>query len=49
MASIYNDIRAALETRLSNISNIPSIAYENVPFDPVVGTLAMYKVSLFLH
>jgi hypothetical protein len=38
MASIYNDIRAALETRLSNISNIPSIAYENVPFDPVVGT-----------
>ena len=38
MASIYNDIRAALETRLSNISNIPSIAYENVPFTPVVGT-----------
>lgn len=38
MASIYNDIRAALETRLSNISGIPSIAYENVPFTPVVGT-----------
>ena len=38
MASIYNDIRAALETRLSNISNFPSIAYENVPFTPVVGT-----------
>ena len=46
MASIYNDIRAALETRLSNISNIPSIAYENVPFTPVVGT--SYVQSKFI-
>lgn len=34
MASIYSDIRAALETHLSNISGIPSIAYENVQFNP---------------
>ena len=46
MASIYNDIRAALETRLSNISNIPSIAYENIPFTPVVGT--SYVQSKFI-
>lgn len=46
MASIYNDIRAALETRLSNITNIPSIAYENVPFDPPVGT--SYVQSKFI-
>ena len=34
MASIYNDIRAALETHLSNVSGIPSVAYENVSFEP---------------
>ena len=38
MASIYNDIRAALETHLSNVSGIPSIAYENVSFEPQTGT-----------
>ena len=38
MASIYNDIRAALETHLSNISGIPSLAYENVSFEPQTGT-----------
>lgn len=38
MASIYNDIRAALETHLSNVSGIPSVAYENVLFDPTTGT-----------
>lgn len=38
MASIYNDIRAALESHLSNVSDLPSIAYENVSFEPATGT-----------
>ena len=38
MASIYNDIRAALESHLSNVSGIPSVAYENVTFEPTTGT-----------
>jgi len=38
VASIYNDIRAALETHLSNVSGIPSVAYENVSFEPQTGT-----------
>lgn len=36
--SIYDDIRAALETKLSNTTGIPSIAYENVKFEPTTGT-----------
>ena len=38
MASIQNDIRAALESRLSATSGLPSIAYENVAFEPTTGT-----------
>ena len=39
MASIYNDIRAALENKLANTSNLPTgIAYENVSFSPTTGT-----------
>ena len=38
MASIYNDIRAALETKLAATSNLPAIAYQNVPFSPTTGT-----------
>jgi hypothetical protein len=39
MASIYNDIRAALENKLANTSNLPAgIAYENVSFSPTTGT-----------
>ena len=37
MASIHNDIRAALETELSTVPGLPSIAYENVTFNPVTG------------
>jgi len=37
MADIYDDIRAALEVKLSSISNIPSIAWENVQFTPTTG------------
>ena len=38
MASIYDDIRAALEVKLSNVSGIPDIAYENVSYSPTTGT-----------
>lgn len=38
MASIYDDIRAALEVHLSTISGIPDIAYENVSYSPVTGS-----------
>ena len=38
MASIHNDIRAALETHISNTANLPDIAYENVAFEPTTGT-----------
>lgn len=38
MPSIYDDIRAALEVKLSNISGIPDIAYENVSYSPTTGT-----------
>lgn len=47
MASIYNDIRAALENKLANTSNLPSgIAYENVSFSPTTG--ASYLQTNFL-
>ena len=38
MASIQNDIRAALESKLSSTSGLPPIAYENVAFVPTTGT-----------
>jgi hypothetical protein len=37
MATIDKDIRAALETKLADIPNVPSIAYENVSFSPTTG------------
>lgn len=38
MADITKDIRAALETKLSEISGLPDIAFQNVSFDPTTGT-----------
>ena len=38
MASIHNDIRAALETHISTTADLPTIAYENVVFVPTTGT-----------
>lgn len=38
MASIYDDIRAALEVKLSNVVGIPPIAYENLSYSPTTGT-----------
>jgi len=34
MADITKDIRAALETKLNNISGLPDVAWENWNFDP---------------
>lgn len=36
--SIMNDIRACLDTHLSGTPNIPTIARQNVPFEPTTGT-----------
>ena len=38
MASIYDDIRSALEVKLSTIPGIPDIAYENVSYAPTTGS-----------
>ena len=38
MSSIFVDIRRGLEYELSQVTDIPSIAYENVSFDPTTGT-----------
>ena len=37
MASIYDDIRAALEVKLSTITDVPSIGWENAQFSPTTG------------
>ena len=44
--SIHDSIRAALETKLSNMAGVPPIAYENVKFEPTTGTtyLSCYLV-----
>ncbi len=36
--SHYEDIRAALEVRLAGTTGIPTIAWENVKFEPTTGT-----------
>ena len=38
MASLYRDIRAALEPNLAAVSGIPAISHENVSYDRVNGT-----------
>ena len=37
MASIYDNIRAALETKLAAVSGVPSIGWENLQFSPTTG------------
>lgn len=36
--TIINDIRACLDTHLSGTASIPTIARQNVPFEPTTGT-----------
>ena len=38
MANITKEIRAILETQLAQVPQIPSIAYQNVPFTPTTGS-----------
>ena len=38
MANIHKENRSILEVQLANISNVPQIAYENVPYVPTTGT-----------
>jgi len=38
MASIYDDIRVALEVKLSNVSGLPEVAWENLTYSPTTGT-----------
>lgn len=44
--SVYNDIRATLESHLAGVVGLPDIFYENVNSDPIVGQ-AFLKVQLF--
>lgn len=37
MASVYDDIRAALEVKLASVEGLPDIAYENVSYSPTTG------------
>jgi len=37
MASIYDDIRAALEVTLTGITDLPEIAWENLSYEPTTG------------
>ena len=37
MPSIYDDIRAALETTLNSVTDVPSVGWENVQFSPTTG------------
>lgn len=46
MASIYDNIRAALETKLNSVSGVPSIAWENLQFSPT--TVQSYVVPRLL-
>ena len=36
--SLFQDIRGALQNNLAGVSGIPAIAWEGVPYSPVVGT-----------
>lgn len=38
MANIQKEIRSALETQLSQVVDLPQVAYQNVPFSPTTGT-----------
>jgi hypothetical protein len=37
MASVYDDIRSAFEVALNNVTDVPSIAWENFSFTPTTG------------
>lgn len=43
--TIINDIRACLDNHLAGASGLPTIAYQNVPYEPTTGT-SFVKASL---
>lgn len=38
MSTVFSDIQAALETRLSTVPGLPDVAWENVHYKPTKGT-----------
>lgn len=46
MSAPYTAIRAAFTTKLLTYPSVPSIAWENVPFTPVIGTAYIKPVLL---
>ena len=46
MSAPYTAIRAAFATKLLTYTSVPSIAWENVPFTPVIGTAYIKPVLL---
>lgn len=43
--SIINDIRACLDTHLAGTVGLPTVAHQNVPYEPTTGT-AYVKVDM---
>lgn len=46
MSTIFNDIQAALDTRLESMSGGYSIAWPNIPFEPEAGTVYLRPTFL---
>ena len=46
MANITKEIRATLETQLSNVTDLPEVAYENVSYSPTTGTKYLEPILL---
>lgn len=46
MASVHNDIRAALETQISTTSGLPFVTYENVAYSPTTGTSFIFTTYI---
>ena len=44
--SVFNDISTALDTRLSIMTGLPPVAWENVAYEPVVGTLYLRPTNI---
>ena len=44
--SVFNDISTALDTRLSVMTGLPPVAWENVEYEPVVGTLYLRPTNI---
>jgi len=38
MSTVFKDIKAALDVRLSTMTGLPSVAWQNTSYEPVLGT-----------